>query len=60
MLLNEVQQQQQKIAAQAAEIRSLKARQKEFATQAELANLKQALHAALLKMQSADALVANR
>jgi hypothetical protein len=60
MLLNEVQQQQQKIAAQAQEIRGLKARQKEFATEAEVANLKLALQAALAKLQSADELVAHR
>jgi hypothetical protein len=54
MLLNEVQQQQRKIDAQAAEIRDLKQQL------AELKGLKQDLHAALLNLQAKDELAANR
>jgi hypothetical protein len=60
MLLNEVQQQQQKMAAQAAEIRQLKQQQKQLVTHAELNNLKEELQAALAKLQSKDELVAQR
>jgi hypothetical protein len=59
LLLNEVQQQQSKIAAQmetistqAAEIRDLKQHQKQFATQTQLEDLKRELRTALLKLQS--------
>jgi hypothetical protein len=54
MLLNELQQQQRKIDAQAAEIRDLKQQL------AELKGLKQDLHAALLNLQAKDELAANR
>jgi trimeric autotransporter adhesin len=54
MLLNEVQQQQRKIDAQAAEIRDVKQQL------AELKGLKQDLHAALLNLQAKDELAANR
>jgi hypothetical protein len=74
MLLNEVQQQQSKmtaqaeriaaqsehIAAQDAQIRVLEHRQKQFATQAEVADLKQQLQAALLKLHAADELLGRR
>jgi Chaperone of endosialidase len=60
MLLNEVQQQQRKIAEQAAIIRSLERQQWRYATQAELHDLKQQLQAALLKLQSTDERVARR
>jgi hypothetical protein len=74
MLLNEVQQQQRRIAAQAAknvaqnehiaaqaaEIRQLKQQQKQLVTHAELNNLKQELQAALAKLQSRGELVAQR
>jgi trimeric autotransporter adhesin len=67
MLLNEVQKQQQRIAAQdaqavtqAAEIRELKQQQKQFSTQAELNDLKQQLQAALNALRSKDQLVAQR
>jgi trimeric autotransporter adhesin len=53
MLLNEVQR-------QAAEIRELKQQQKQFATQAELNDLKQQLQAALAALRSKDELVALR
>jgi hypothetical protein len=59
---DEVQQEQQKIAAQAAEIRDLKQQQVRDRQQqlAELKDLKQELHAALLKLQAKDELVAQR
>src|ERR1039457_3401193 len=60
MLLNEVQQQQQVMAAQATEIRQLKQQQKQLVTHAELNNLKQELHAALAKLQRKGELVAQR
>jgi hypothetical protein len=67
MLLNELQQQQKAAAAQlavnvaqAAEIRELKQQQKQFATQAELNDLKQQLQAALAALNSKDQLVAQR
>jgi hypothetical protein len=60
MLLNEVQKQQQKILAQSAEIRSLKLQQRDFATRAELHDLKQQLQAALDALHSRDQLVAQR
>jgi hypothetical protein len=53
MLLNEVQK-------QAAEIRELKQQQKQFATQAELNDLKQQLQAALAALRSKEQLVAQR
>jgi hypothetical protein len=53
MLLNEVQK-------QAAEIRELKQQQRQFATQAELNDLKQQLRAALDALRSKDELVARR
>jgi hypothetical protein len=53
LLLNEVQQ-------QAAEIRTLKARQTQFATQAEIKDLKQKLEAALMKLQPKEEFVAKR
>jgi hypothetical protein len=53
MLLNEVQK-------QASEIRKLKQQQKQFATRAEVASLKQELQAALHKLQSKEELVARR
>jgi trimeric autotransporter adhesin len=53
MLLNEMQQ-------QAEEIRNLKQQQKQFATQAEVKDLKQQLQAALLKLHAKDELVAQR
>jgi hypothetical protein len=53
ILLNVVQQ-------QAAQIRDLKQQQKQYATQAEVNELKQQLQAALLKLQSMDELVARR
>ena len=54
MLRNEVQQQQQKIAAQDAEIRDLKLQQVRDRHQqsADLSDLKQELHAALLKLMT--------
>jgi septal ring factor EnvC (AmiA/AmiB activator) len=68
MLLNEMQQQRtqmtKKIDAQAAEIRDLKQQQKQFAVRAEqLDNVQQRMeqmHAALLKLQTKDELVAPR
>jgi hypothetical protein len=60
MLLNEVQQEQQKITAQSAEIRALKQQQKQFATQAEVQDLKQQLQAALVKLHAQDKLVVQR
>ena len=54
MLLNEVQQQQQKIAAQAADIRDLKKQV------AELNDLKQEMRSALSQPKSKDQLVAKR
>lgn len=67
MLLNEMQHQQRKIAAQAAinaaqasEIRELNQQQKQFATQAQLKGLKQELQAALRELKSKDPLVAQR
>jgi hypothetical protein len=53
MLLNEVQK-------QAVEIRELKQQQQQFATQAELNDLKQQLQAALAALRSKDELVARR
>jgi hypothetical protein len=60
MLLNQAQHDEQKIAAQAAEIRGLKLQQKKFATQAEVQDLKRQLQAALLKLRAQDDLVARR
>jgi Chaperone of endosialidase len=60
MLLNETQQQQLRIAEQAAEIRELKQQQKQFATRSEVNYLKQQLQAALLQLHAADELVARR
>jgi hypothetical protein len=60
MLLNQAQHDEQKIAAQAAEIRGLKLQQKKFATQAEAQDLKRQLQAALLKLRAQDDLVARR
>jgi hypothetical protein len=66
MLLNEMQKrnaaQDQHIAAQAAEISDLKQQQVHDRQQqlAELKDLKQELHAALLKLGVKDELVANR
>jgi hypothetical protein len=58
MLLNEMQQQEKQaaavVAAQAAEIRALKEQM------AELKDLKQELHAALLKLHAKDEFVAQR
>jgi hypothetical protein len=53
MLLNELQK-------QASEIRALKQQQKQFATQAELKDLKLQLQAALDALRSKDQLVARR
>jgi hypothetical protein len=53
MLLNEVQK-------QAAEIRDFQQQQKQFATQAEVQEVKQQLQAALLKLRAQDDLVARR
>jgi len=67
MLLNEMQEQQQRIAAQeainsaqAAEIRDLKQRQKQFATQEDLKDLQQQLQVALAALRSENKLVARR
>jgi hypothetical protein len=67
MLLNELQDQQQRIAAQeavnsaqAAEIRDLKQQQKQFATQEDLKDLQQQLQAALAALRSENKLVARR
>ena len=68
MLLNEMQREHATVAAQAAEIRDLKAQAVAQADQlkstqrqvAELKNLKQELRAALLQLQSKDPLVAQR
>jgi hypothetical protein len=67
MLLNEVQKEQQTIVAQAAqltaqaaEIRTLNQQQKQFATQAELSDLKLQLQAALNALHSKDQIVAQR
>jgi hypothetical protein len=74
MLLNEVQKQRrriaeqvetsaaqnERIAAQDAEIRALKHRQNQFATRAEMQDLKQQLQTALLKLRAQDDLVARR
>ena len=67
MLLNEMQEQQQRIAAQeainsaqAAEIRDLKQQQKQFATQEDLKDLQQQLQAALAALHSENKLVARR
>jgi len=67
MLLNELQEQQQRIAAQeavnsaqAAEIRDLKQQQKQFATQEDLKDLQQQLQAALAALRSENKLVARR
>jgi hypothetical protein len=67
MLLNELQGQKQRIAAQeainsaqAAEIRDLKQQQKQFATQEDLKDLQQQLQAALAALQSENKLVARR
>lgn len=60
MLLNEVQKQNRVNAAQAAEIHELKQRQKQFATQAELNDLKQQLQAALDVLHLKEQLVARR
>jgi hypothetical protein len=59
MLLNQAHQEEQKIAAQAAQIRELK-QQKRFATRAEVQDLKRQLQAALLKLHAQDDLVARR
>jgi hypothetical protein len=74
MLLNEMQQQQQRvsaqdrraaaqdatIAAQAAEIRELKQQLKQFATRSEVKELKQQLQAAPAALQAKDQLIAQR
>jgi hypothetical protein len=60
MLLNELQKEHATIAAQAAEIRDLKQRQKQFATRPELNDLKQQLQAALAALRPKDQLVAQR
>ncbi|MGO8858401.1 MAG: tail fiber domain-containing protein [Steroidobacteraceae bacterium] len=60
MLLNEMQQQQQTIAAQAKEISDLKQLQEQSATRAELKDLKQELQAALRGLKSKDQFVAQR
>jgi hypothetical protein len=64
MLLNEMQRQEHAaaavVAAQAAEIRAMKERQKQFVTQAEVQDLKQQLQAALFKLRAADEVVARR
>jgi hypothetical protein len=71
MLLNEMQKrdaaqaekngrQEKRIAAQDAEIRALKLQQKQFATQAEVQDLKQQLQAAVLRLRAADELLAQR
>jgi len=52
--------QAEKIAAQASEIRALERQQRQFATQAEVQELKQQLQAALLKLRAEDELVARR
>jgi hypothetical protein len=57
---DEVQKQQQVMAAQAAEIRQLKQLQTKLVTHAVLNKLKQELQAALGKLQSEDELVAQR
>jgi hypothetical protein len=57
---DEVQKQQQVMAAQAAEIRQLKQLQTKLVTHAVLNKLKQELQAALVKLQSEDELVAQR
>jgi hypothetical protein len=59
MLLNQAHQDEQTIAAQAAQIRELK-QQKRFATRAEVQDLKRQLQAALLKLHAQDDLVARR
>jgi hypothetical protein len=48
------------VQKQAAEIRELKQQQRQFATQAELNDLKQQLRAALDALRSKDELVARR
>jgi Chaperone of endosialidase len=68
MLLNELKQQQQKIAAQANKINSVVEQNADQATEirdlkqqvAELNDLKQEMRAALLKLQNKDELVAQR
>jgi hypothetical protein len=67
ILVDEVQKQQRRMAAQderiraqAAQIRHLKMQQKQFATLAEIKDLRQELRAALMKLQSKDELVAGR
>jgi hypothetical protein len=60
MLLNEMQKQQQTMFTQAAEIRALKLQQRDFATHAELHDLKQQLQAALDALHRKDQLVAQR
>ncbi len=60
MLLNEIQEQHQIIAAQATEIRDLKQQQKQFATHLEVNALKQQLRSALAALQAKDQLVAQR
>jgi hypothetical protein len=64
MLLGEMQHERREMAekfeAQAAEIRDLKQQKKQYATLAEVNELKQQLQAALLKLQSKDELVARR
>jgi Chaperone of endosialidase len=57
MLLNEAQQQKQKIDAQAAEIRDLKQQQK---TVGEMQKQMAEMHAALLKLQAKDEFMAQR
>jgi Chaperone of endosialidase len=64
ILLNEMQKQQQKIAAQDANIRQLKLQQKQFAAHAaQLRELQRQLadmHAALIELQAKNELVAQR
>jgi hypothetical protein len=60
MLLNEMQQQKKSLAAQAKEIGDLKQREKKFASESEVSELKQQLQAALAALQAKDQLVAQR
>jgi hypothetical protein len=64
MLLNEAQRQQQKIAAQAAEIRDLKQQQKQLTTRiAQLSDVQKQMaevRSALTKLQAADQSVVQR
>jgi hypothetical protein len=60
MLLNEMQKEHATVAAQAAEIRDLKEQRKQYATQAEVNDIKQQLQAALAALRSKDQLVVRR